>query len=62
MAVALLGLLAVALWWIGGQPVRAPRLLGSLGAGAPTAAVAEVKTGGIGRFARVRDGSAPRLF
>ena len=61
MAVALLLLLGLALWWVGGQEVRGPRLLGSLGAGAApdTAAVA---TGGIGRFARPRAGTPPRLF
>ncbi|HUP84936.1 MAG TPA: hypothetical protein VM143_04625 [Acidimicrobiales bacterium] len=62
MAVLLLLALAVALWWVGGKPVRAPRLLGSLGVGAPVDA-AEVKTGGIGRFARIRPATRPpRLF
>lgn len=62
MAVALLLALAVGLWWVGGMPIRAPRLLGSLGAGIPVEA-AEVNTGGIGRFVRVRPATRPpRLF
>ena len=62
MALALLTLLAVGLWYVGGQPVRPPRLLGSLGAGVP-AATEEVRTGGIGRFARVRPAERPpRLY
>ncbi len=62
LAVALLLLLAVGLWWIGGKPVRPPRLLGSLGNGQAVAGP-EVRTGGIGRFARVRTGPRPpRLF
>jgi len=61
MAVALLLAMGVGLWWVGGQPARPPRLLGSLAAArvpddAPTVA------GGIGRFARPRSGPAPRLF
>lgn len=62
MALALLMLLAAGLWYVGGQPARPPRLLGSLGAGVPVQAEA-VRTGGIGRFARVRPaGRPPRLF
>ena len=70
MAVSLLALLAAGLWWIGGQPVRPPRLLGSsASASASVAATAAApvadptRTGGIGRFARVRpEGRPPRLF
>ena len=66
MAVLLLLAMGGALWWVGGQPTRAPRLLGSLGAGAVTIdpAVAGASTPkGIGRFARPRLGErAPRLF
>lgn len=68
MAVALLALLAGGLWWLGGQPVRAPRLLGSVGGvttgGGPTAVVVtDDLRRGIGRFARVRtDSRPPRLF
>ena len=62
MALALLMALAAGLWWIGGKPVRPPRLLGSLGAGIPVA-VDEVRTGGIGRFAKVRSADRPpRLY
>ncbi len=63
MAVAILGALAAALFWIGGQPVRAPRLLGSLGAGQPVDVAMSPDTGGIGRFARPRgEGRPRRLF
>jgi len=63
MAVGILLAMAAALWWFGGQNVRAPRLLGSLGAGQPIDAAAESKTGGIGRFARIRNTERPpRLF
>lgn len=62
MALAVLMALAGALWWVGGKPVRPPRLLGSLGAGIPVV-VEEIRTGGIGRFARVRPaGRPPRLY
>jgi hypothetical protein len=62
MALSLLLLLAAALWWVGGKPVRAPRLLGSLGAGLP-AVTDEIRLGGIGRFARVRPNERPpRLY
>lgn len=62
LAVGLLLAMAAGLWWIGGQPVRPPRLLGSLGAGVPIK-TAEVRTRGIGRFARVRSAERPpRLF
>ena len=62
MALGLLMLLAAGLWYVGGQPVRPPRLLGSLGAGVPVQ-TQEVRTGGIGRFARVRPAERPpRLF
>lgn len=60
LAVAVLFALATALWWIGGQPVRPPRLLGSVGSGAP-AAVPDSHTGGVGRFARSRVGRPPQL-
>lgn len=62
MALALLLALAGGLWWVGGKPVRPPRLLGSLGAGIPVA-VEEIRTGGIGRFAKVRSAERPpRLY
>jgi hypothetical protein len=66
MAVLLLLALGGALWWVGGQPTRAPRLLGSLGAGAAVvdpALAAGNTPKGIGRFARPRLGERPpRLF
>lgn len=63
MAVAILALLAAGLWWVGGMPVRAPRLLGSLGAGEPSAVTTDPADRGIGRFARPRpESKPPRLF
>lgn len=63
LAVLLLLAIAGGLWWVGGQQVRAPRLLGSLGAGTPNVFVPEVRDRGIGRFARVRNTERPpRLF
>ena len=61
MAVALLLGLGGALFWVGGAPVRPPRLLGSLGAG-QVIDDTPVAKGGIGRFARPRSGIPPRLF
>lgn len=60
MAVALLMLTGGALWWVGGMPIRPPRLLGSLGNGRTTE-VGPSTMGGIGRFARPRSGRPPRL-
>lgn len=62
MAVALLLGLAAGLWWVGGRPVRPPRLLGSLGSNQPVVAtLADAR--GIGRFAKIRSGPRPpRLF
>ena len=66
MAVALLLALGAGLWWVGGQPVRMPRLLGSLGAAAGATdepAGPQPTNRGIGRFARPRpQGPSPRLF
>jgi hypothetical protein len=70
-AVALLLGLVGAWWWVGGQPVRNPRLLGSVGAGPSVAAAGSggpvgtqsvttvARLGGVGRFAKLRT-SAPR--
>lgn len=66
-AVVVLFAISAALWWVGGQPVNAPKLLGSLGArrgqteegsGGGGSAVA---VGGVGRFARPRPARPPRL-
>ena len=70
VAVGILLAMGAALWWLGGQPTRAPRLLGSLGAGAmasggPVATSDSIAAKGIGRFARPRGAAAgkpPRLF
>lgn len=75
MAVSLLLGLLAAWWWVGGQPVRNPRLLGSVASPAPAAGLAmseaagsggEVqhvttvaRMGGVGRFAKLRT-TAPR--
>ena len=68
-AFSVLVAIVLALWWVGGQPVNAPRLLGSLGSGkggaeasgeaAPVAPA--IPVGGVGRFARPRPGRPPRL-
>jgi hypothetical protein len=62
MAVAILLLMGTGLWWVGGLPMRGPRLLGSLGGGRTTEADDAVAPGGIGRFVRARTGRPPRLF
>src|SRR5207302_2253093 len=53
VALGLLAAIGLGLWWFGGQQARSPRLLGSLGEGAPAPdAGLYVPSGGIGRFAR----------
>ncbi|MHB1854543.1 MAG: hypothetical protein ACYCSJ_07515 [Acidimicrobiales bacterium] len=52
------------LLWYGSDPVRPPRLLGSLGARQATPIDPiehDLEVGGIGRFARHRDGPPKRL-
>jgi len=61
LGLVLLVLLGLSLWWFGGQPVRRPRLLGSLGADAEPEEPTVVGSGGIGRFARPRTERPPRL-
>jgi len=63
MGFVLLVLLGLSLWWFGGQPVRKPRLLGSLGPseGSDEQEPVVVDSGGIGRFARPRSQRPPRL-
>lgn len=64
VAVALLLAIGAAFWWLGNQPRRMPRLLGSVGGAAAetnTLVTAPVFTGrqrGVGRFARHRDAPA----
>ena len=61
MAVSVLFFMATALWWLGGNPARMPRLIGAL-AGDGRVVVAQPEPRGVGRFARVRDAvRAPRL-
>ena len=64
-AVSVLFAIVAALWWVGGQQVNAPRLLGSLGvrrgaveSGGPAPAA---PIGGVGRFARPRPSRPPRI-
>lgn len=61
MALGLLLALAAALWWVGGAPVRPPRLLGSMGTGDTPDPGTEATVGGVGRFARPRVGRPNRL-
>lgn len=64
LAVALLAAIGAGLWWAAGKPARAPRLLGSMGAGSrAVAAPPAAPERGIGRFSRVRGTQRPpRLF
>lgn len=59
MVVIIVGIL-LSLWRLAGMTVRAPRLLGSLGADEPVAVEAP-QVGGIGRFARTREDRPRRL-
>jgi hypothetical protein len=62
MAVTALFVLAAGWWWLGSRPVRGPRLLGALANDAGRrAAAGAARTGGIGRFARVRHLQPRRL-
>jgi hypothetical protein len=62
VALFLLVALGLVVWWFGGQPIRAPRLLGSLGdRDTPGDDAVFVRSGGIGRFARPRSHRPPRL-
>ena len=62
IALVMLALIVLALWWFGGEQVRAPRLLGSLGEGVQVEDPnVYVRSGGIGRFARPRTGPPARL-
>jgi hypothetical protein len=62
IALAMLGGIALALWWFGSQQTRAPRLLGSLGEDVQIEDPnLYVRSGGIGRFARPRTKPPARL-
>jgi len=61
MAVIALIVLAVGWWWVGGQQVPSPRLLGALATGASAGAAAAGPVAGVGRFSRPRRGEARRL-
>ena len=54
-------LLLVGWWLLSTRRTRAPRRVGALAGGATTATVAPVRTVGIGRFARQREGTASAL-
>jgi hypothetical protein len=62
MAMALLFALALGWWWVGGQESRGPKLLGSMAGGQRVSTQPGLPTGGIGRFARPRDGRPRRLI
>jgi hypothetical protein len=62
MALVLLFGLALAWWWVGGQESRGPQLLGSLAGEGRRSHQSGVRNGGIGRFARPRDGRPRRLL
>lgn len=64
LAVVLLMAIGAGFWWAAGKPTRAPRLLGSMGAGSRALAAPPAgPEGGIGRFARMRGTKRPpRLF
>jgi hypothetical protein len=62
MAVSMLLAMAGALWWLGGNPGRGPRLIGAVAGRTPGEGSAPSPLlRGIGRFARPRGGPAPRL-
>jgi hypothetical protein len=66
MAVLVLIVMAGAWWWVGGQPVPSPRLLGALAgaegpAGGPASGGRSTSVGGVGRFSRPRSSQANRL-
>ncbi len=64
LAVLLLLGMGLGLWYLGGQQVRQPRLLGALGGGADAAAAPAVPVDqgrGIGRFRRERTGPPTRF-
>jgi hypothetical protein len=56
-------LIVVGWWLLTSQPMRMPRLLGAMAGPASGASPAEPqeRVGGVGRFARYREGTASRL-
>lgn len=62
MAVSMLFFMTIALWWLGGNPARGPRLLGAVAdRSSARVVVAPAPRRGVGRFARERGGRPPRL-
>ncbi|HEX2038834.1 MAG TPA: hypothetical protein VHF47_03765 [Acidimicrobiales bacterium] len=59
MAVSLLFFMAIALWWLGGNPARMPRLIGALAGEARPAVLPPAPSRGVGRFSRPRDDVRP---
>lgn len=63
IAIALLGALAVAWWWIGGAEARRPQRVSAAPAGSDAPEpVAGEQVGGIGRFAKPRSGRPRKLL
>lgn len=62
LAMVILLAMGGGLWWLSGQPIRQPRLLGALGGGAVPVVATTSETGrGIGRFRRERTAPPNRL-
>ncbi|MEY2569524.1 MAG: hypothetical protein QOE35_4053 [Actinomycetota bacterium] len=61
LAFSLLTLIVLALWWVGGTPVRPPKLLGALANDAGATAGQPTNVAGVGRFARARPEGPRRL-
>ena len=63
-AVVVLLAMVLGLWWFGGHPARAPRMLGSMGSRQVVVTPERrglARLGGVGRFARPRDDAPQRL-
>lgn len=59
MAVSLLFFMATALWWLGGNAERMPRLIGALAGERRPSVPVPLSPRGVGRFARIRDAVRP---
>jgi hypothetical protein len=61
LAFSLLTLIVLALWWVGGTPVRPPKLLGALANDEGATTGPRTNVAGVGRFARARPEGPRRL-